>query len=94
MVIQSSKFYRKQEHCRRNFSKKERSISSSEDESTVRTTKNRNNTQLSEYEKQIFQNIEERKKMFQIIVGDAKKSFMELIPSKRKRNEKTITETR
>lgn len=33
-------------------------------------------TELSEYEKQILKNIEERKKMFQMLVGDAKADFM------------------
>lgn len=34
---------------------------------------------LSEYEKQILLNIEERKKMFEMMVGDAKKDFLETI---------------
>ena len=37
------------------------------------------NLQISEYEKQILQNIEERKKMFELVVGDAKKDFMKSI---------------
>ena len=34
------------------------------------------NLQLSEYEKKVLQNIEERKQMFEVLVGDAKKNFM------------------
>lgn len=36
--------------------------------------------ELSEYEQQILLNVEERKKMFQMIVGDAKKDFMKTLP--------------
>lgn len=39
----------------------------------------RGQTGLSEYEKQILKNIEERKKMFQMIVGDAKADFMKSV---------------
>ncbi|KAI9554166.1 hypothetical protein GHT06_019438 [Daphnia sinensis] len=49
--------------------------------------KNRNrqtNTALSEYEKQIQQNIEERKKMFQELVGAAKNDFMNIISEENK----------
>ena len=69
------------------FSKKERTVSSSEDES-VNTTRNCENAGLSEYEKQILQNIEERKKMFELLVGDAKKSFMEVVPQRAKEDKK------
>ena len=52
---------------------------------TNKTKKNENmqstkrEAELSEYEKKIQQNIEERKKMFQMLVGDAKKDFMSTV---------------
>lgn len=45
-------------------------------------------TKLSEYEKQILRNIEERKKMFQMMVGDAKKDFMATLPTPAKEKAK------
>lgn len=48
------------------------------------------NTALSEYEKQIQQNIEERKKMFQELVGAAKDDFMNIISAENKEKKKAV----
>ncbi|XP_057375972.1 WD repeat-containing protein 76-like [Daphnia carinata] len=48
------------------------------------------NTALSEYEKQIQQNIEERKKMFQELVGAAKNDFMNVISTESKEKKKAV----
>lgn len=40
--------------------------------------------QLSEYEKQIQQNIEERKRFFQMMVSDAKRDFLETVQTPKK----------
>lgn len=37
---------------------------------------------LSDYEKEVLKNVEERKKLFRMIVGEAKAEFMQALPSR------------
>jgi hypothetical protein len=49
--------------------------------------------EISEYELEIQKNIEERKKMFEMLkFGDAKQEFLDVLPNQRKRKVDEVNE--
>jgi hypothetical protein len=61
-----------------------------QNKTSERKTNAKATSEMSEYEKQIQRNIEEKEKMFQQLIGGAKKDFMKVVPKTNYNNVEVI----